>query len=288
MKKHDFAIYNGKKIRITDFTYLSSNRAFKYGDGFFESIFSFYENVPLWEYHYIRIKNAFNDYGMYLPAYFNNTYFLNEIVRLLRSNKFFGKVYSRISFFREDNGKYTPQKKSKVSYFIEQQFLGQKKFEINTEGLILGKFTEYRKPINRWSKYKKISADIFVFASIYKETQGFDDVFILNEKGKIIETTNTNIFCLKEDGHIYTPSVESGCVDGVMRRAVIEILKSEGLKIIEVDGLEEKDFSKTEELFLTNAVNGIKWVKAFKNYRFFKKISVELVKKLNEKYFRQQ
>ncbi len=284
MKKTDFVLYNGEKLRITEPVFGVTNRALKFGDGFFESVLSYYEDVPFWGYHYGRIKNAFHDYEMKSTAY-SSKYLLNEILRLSKSNKFFGKVYTRISFFREDKGKYAPEKNTKISYFMEQRFLGQQKFELNTKGLLLDNFTEYRKPVNRWSKYKKISADLFVFASIYSNTHGFDDVFIINDKGKIIETTNSNIFCLNENGKVYTPSVASGCVAGVMRRVIIDLLTNKGIDIVEVDGFDETDFENAEELFLTNAISGVKWVGAYKDKRFIKDLSVSLIEDLNSIYF---
>jgi len=284
MKKTDFVIYNGNKFRITDPVFGIENRAFKFGDGFFESVFSYFDEVPFWGYHYSRISNAMHDYDMPGKLIPSSTTLLNEILRLSRSNKFYGKVYTRISIFREDRSKYLPDKNTKISYFLEQKFLGQDKFTLNTEGLRLGKFTEYRKPINKWSKYKKINSDIFVFASIFADKQGFDDVFIINANGKIVETTNSNIFCLNEDGKVYTPSIESGCVSGIMRRVVIDLLKSEGIAVIETEGFDDTGFSNTEELFLTNAISGIKWVGAYKDKRFIKDISRKLVEKLNSLY----
>ncbi len=284
MKKTDFILYNGEKMPITDPVFGVTNRAIKFGDGFFESVLSYYEEVPFWGHHFERIKNAFYDYDMKTSTY-SSKYLLNEILRLSKSNKFFGKVYTRISFFREDTGKYAPKKDSRVSYFMEQRFLGQQTFEINPKGLVLGCFTEYRKPVNRWSKYKKISADLFVFASMYSATYGFDDVFIVNDKGKIIETTHSNIFCLNENGKVYTPAISSGCVAGVMRRVIIDLLTNNSIEVVEVDGFEETDFEKAEELFLTNAIQGIKWVGAYKDKRFVKDLSVFLTEKLNTIYF---
>ena len=69
-----------------------------------------------------------------------------------------------------------------------------------------------------------------------------------------------------------------------MRRVVIDLLKSEGIAVIETEGFDDTGFSNTEELFLTNAISGIKWVGAYKDKRFIKDISRKLVEKLNSLY----
>ncbi len=284
MKLTDFVIYNGKKYRITDKLFGVYNRALRYGDGFFESVISFYDNVPFWGYHYTRIKEAFSDYEMETEDFLRSNYFLNELDRLRKSNKFFGRVYSRISFFREGSGKYLPGDDVKVSYLIEQKFLGQGGFKLNKKGLVVDVFSEYKKPVNKWSAYKKISAELIVIASMYASKNNFDDVLILNEKGNIIESTNSNVFCLSKSGVVYTPSLNSGCVKGVMRSVVLELLRKKGFKVVETDNFLMDHIREADELFLTNAVTGIKWVKAMGQKRFLKDLSLSLVRMLNEMY----
>jgi branched-subunit amino acid aminotransferase/4-amino-4-deoxychorismate lyase len=284
MKLTDFIIYNGEKFRVTDKIFDINNRALRYGDGFFESVISFYDNVPFWGNHFTRIKEALSDYGMSTPDFLRSNYLLNELDRLRKSNKFFGKVYSRISFFREGSGKYLPNEDVRVSYLIEQKFLGHDGFVLNSEGLKIDLFTEYKKPVNKWAAYKKISAELLVIAAMYASSNGFDDVLIFNEKGKIIESTNSNVFVLSKSGNVYTPSINSGCVKGVMRSIIINLLKKNGIKVFEVDGLTMEHINEADELFLTNAVVGVKWVKVLRHKRFLKDLSSRLVEQLNEIY----
>jgi branched-chain amino acid aminotransferase len=42
------------------------------------------------------------------------------------------------------------------------------------------------------------------------------------------------------------------------------------------------DIETADEIFLTNAIEGIKWILAFKNKRYYNKISKILTEKLNE------
>ena len=72
----------------------------------------------------------------------------------------------------------------------------------------------------------------------------------MNTEANYIETTNSNIFILKED-KVYTPPLTDGCVDGTMRNWVL-LQES----VIE-KSLNQIDVEAADEVFIANAINGI-------------------------------
>ncbi len=67
-----------------------------------------------------------------------------------------------------------------------------------------------------------------------------------------MEGTRSNIFFVK-DGHLYTPSLESGCLAGIRRRIVIE--KALELTIPFSEGVYyPEDLLNADEVFLTNSL----------------------------------
>ncbi len=50
---------------------------------------------------------------------------------------------------------------------------------------------------------------------------GVDEAVFLNERGELCEGTITNLF-LERDGRLLTPPVSSGCLPGVLRRALLD------------------------------------------------------------------
>src|SRR6202166_2369875 len=50
------------------------------------------------------------------------------------------------------------------------------------------------------------------------QNAGFDEVVLLNERGEVAECTAANIFCVHH-GHVLTPPLASGCLEGVTRAA---------------------------------------------------------------------
>jgi branched-chain amino acid aminotransferase len=86
---------------------------------------------------------------------------------------------------------------------------------------------------------------------------------VLNQYERIADTTIANLFFIK-DGQIYTPAIEEGGVAGVMRNYLITQFRNSGLKV-EEGAYTINDVEQGDEVFLSNAIHGIKWVKSFRN-----------------------
>src|SRR5690606_35689778 len=126
----------------------------------------------------------------------------------------------RFSVFRNGEGLYTPET-NKAGFLLEAQPLNQKIYAHNPAGLIIDVYQKHRKTTGPFSHMKSNNALLFVLASLYKKERGLDDVVILNQDGNLCESTHSNLFVWYKNG-LYTPALSEGCVDGVMRRAVIE------------------------------------------------------------------
>ena len=103
---------------------------------------------------------------------------------------------------------------------------------------------------------------------------------VLNDNDRIVEAISSNIFLYKNN-NLYTPSLDEGCIDGVMRRQILKIAKE--LKINVFEGMVNGNMLlQADELFLTNAIKGIEWVVAYRGKRYFNKATKEIVEQLNK------
>ncbi len=100
-------------------------------------------------------------------------------------------------------------------------------------------------------------------AALYAKQNWLDDSMVMNQYGRIADATIANIFAVK-DGTIYTPPLSEGCVAGVMRRFLLVDIAAEGHTMKESQ-FQLNDLLEADELFLTNAVQGIRWVRQFRN-----------------------
>ena len=127
--------------------------------------------------------------------------------------------------------------------------------------------------------FKNIHSQIYIQAAIYAQEKNIGDVLILNSNDKIIEATSSNIFLVSR-GDLYTPKLSSGPVGGVMRAAIINLAIGLDIKVFECN-LTPQELLKADEVFLTNAVQGIKWVSSYRTKRYFNKTANKLLDALN-------
>lgn len=270
---------NGKTIPADEPSLLSSNRSFRYGDALFETIRIANGKILFLAEHIKRLTNSMRFLKMENRQEFSVGLLGQQMADLSLKNgiKTDGRI--RLTVFRNQNGQYTPEINS-VSYLIEVEKINEKGFVLNPKGYSIDIFSELRKSHNKLSNIKSANALIYVLAGIYKKEKMLDDCIILNESGGISEAISSNIFAVK-DKTVFTPPLNEACIDGIMRQKVIKIAKECKLTVYETPLL--PDFlQEADEVFFTNAIQGIRWAMAFKIRRYYNNTSKLLLEKLNE------
>ena len=236
------------------------NRAFRFGDGLFESIAVTKNTIPFLDDHWSRIASGAKVLSLELSQDFSKDFLQKSIIELLSLNSISGSAYARVMLFREGRGRYEPES-MRAGYLIETISLESEIFSLNEKGLSIGIYPDVLKSIDALSGYKTCSALVYVLASVHQSKEGWDDCLILNSRSNVCESTNSNLFIVKNN-IIYTPSLEEGCVNGVMRRQIISIAEKNDFTVSQT-ALELETIHAADEIFLTNAVSGIRWVKNF-------------------------
>lgn len=260
-----------------------TNRAFSYGDGFFETIHAYGTEAKHINLHYNRIIASLATLGMEAPSFLNAHMLGREITRLLNKNRLFSSVRVRVTFVRNTGGFYSPTDNS-VSIYIQGAPLPVDFYPLNTKGLVIELFTDIRKPINKLSPIKSCNAQLYVMAGLSMQQLGVDDCLIINDQNRIAEAMSSNVF-LVQGTKLYTPSLEEGCVAGVMRQVVLDLATHNGFKVDNQARIEPEQLLDADEVFLTDAITGIRWVVGLRQKRYFGVISKKLSKALNSSTF---
>jgi len=85
--------------------------------------------------------------------------------------------------------------------------------------------------------------------------EGFDDVLLLNESGHLAECTSANVF-LARGGKILTPPLSTGCLPGVTRDVLREVVPRAGFELVEED-LTTEDLSSAAEVFISSSTREV-------------------------------
>ena len=255
-----YILHNFDLLREEDFSLKINNRSFLYADGFFESIKVINSICFNLECHFDRIEKTAKFFKMDIDFSFSE---LKKILEsLIIKNAIIGGNL-RVVFYRESEGKYFP-KENKINFIAEIE-KSENSFTFNKNGLKLGVFTEMRKDKNKFSNCKTTNATISVLASIFAKESSWDDCLLLNIEDNIIESSNSNLFIAKGDMIITSP-LSGGCVDGTMRNFIKNKFD------VHEKSITKEDLFSADEVFLSNAIEGVKWVESFeeKKYQSYK------------------
>lgn len=278
MSNNLYINFNGFLYLEEEKVFTAKNRGFKYGDALFESIRLINGKPCCLEDHFIRLKKGMAVLKMH-SANISFKDLKDQMIKLIEKNhiKKGGRV--RLTVFRSGDGLYTPENEGK-SYLIEAVPFKDNDYTLNENGLSIDVYNDLRRHRNILSQIKTTNNIPHVLAGIFTKENDLDDCIILNDQARIVEALSSNIFLYKNN-NLYTPSLDEGCMDGIMRKQVLRIAKEMNINVFEgmVNG---SMLLQADEMFLTNAIKGVQWVVSYRQKRYFNKATKGIVLKLNE------
>ena len=87
---------------------------------------------------------------------------------------------------------------------------------------------------------------------------GYDEAIMLNYSGKVAEGSAENIFIVK-NGMVKTPPLDADILNGITRDRVIQLIRSDGVKLIEKN-ITVNELLKSDEVFMTGTAAEVKSV----------------------------
>lgn len=273
-----YLLFNDEFFTVDTPILTASNRSFKFGDGLFESMRMINNKLQFADLHADRLIAGMKALKMEGYTLLDDYFLRQKTADLVKKNKVNGNVRFRLSVYRGGAGVYTPEI-NKVGYVLEGIPLKTNQYDLNPKGLIIDVFDEMTKSVNKLSNFKTSNALLYVLAGIFKTQNRLDECIILNQHGFLCESISSNIFIVYNK-QIYTPALTEGCVGGVMRTAIMQLAKMNNIQLIEAQ-INPEILKEAEEVFITNATQGIQWVMGYGRKRYFNEMSKFLVAKLN-------
>jgi branched-subunit amino acid aminotransferase/4-amino-4-deoxychorismate lyase len=277
MQEAEFLSYNGRISKTGKPLISPDNRSFRYGDGFFETMKMINGKIVLEDYHFERLFMSLELMKFQKPANFTPANLREQVAELAQKNNHEKLARVRLTIFRGDGGLY-----DEIDHFphhlVQTWVLNPSIHTLNENGLILGIFKEARKTSDHFSHIKSNNYQAYTMAALWAKEQKLNDALLLNGHDRVADATIANIFIVK-DGVIKTPALSEGCVNGVMRRYLLQSLGKENIPVEETQ-LETDDVLQASEIFLTNAIYGIKWVKQLGDNGYTNQLSSLLHKKI--------
>jgi len=248
---------NGRFENETTPLLLTGNRGFKYGDGIFETMLVADGKIKNADLHFERLYRSLHLLEIDFP--FDKTLIEENISDLCQYNNL-SVAMTRLTVYREQPA---------AGYVIESAPIDKDIRELNERGWSLCIHPFVRKACDAYANIKSVNFLPYVMAERYREEKNADECLVLNAVGNIADGSRTNVFLIKNK-EVFTPALHQGCVDGVMRRRVIEQLKQAG-RVVKQTEVSAEMLEEADAVFVTNAVRGIKWIGDFNAVCFRKK-----------------
>jgi branched-chain amino acid aminotransferase len=250
---------NGKIISGDQPVLLASNRGYRYGDGLFETMKIMDGKILLANYHFERLFSGLSLLQFEKPLLFTREKISTDILRLCVKNKCTKLARVRLSVFRGNGGLYDDDKV--LEYLVECWPLNESVNQLNENGLVIDIYRDAEKSCDKFSNLKSANFLPYSMAALFAKHNKLNDCLVMNSNGSIADSTIANLFIIK-NGIVITPGLEDGCVNGVMRRHLLCELQVAGYQVQE-STISVNDVLMADEVFLTNAINTIRWVRQF-------------------------
>ena len=267
--------YNGNLVAFEDVKITPDNRAYKYGDSVFETIKVINGKLVFWEEHYFRLMASMRMLRMKIPMNFTLEFLEKEILKIVKVTNSNTTLRIRLTITRKDGGFYLPLT-NEVDYLIESReirFLTKDNYKVDL-------FKDFYLYFGHLSTIKTNNKLIHTLASIFAKENDLDNCILLNERKGIVEATNATLFLIKGNT-IKTPLLTEGCLKGIAREKVINIIESNNDYDIEETVISPFEIQKADEVFITNSIIGIQPITNYRKKTFSTDISKKLAMSLN-------
>jgi branched-chain amino acid aminotransferase len=271
--------YNGEIVN-QDHNSLQSNRAFLYGDAVFETLKIVNNRILFLEDHYFRLMASMRILRMEIPMNFTQEFIEKQVLDLATANHIGESARVRITVYRNSEGYYLPETNI-ISYLISVKPLDNQLYKIENNTYEVDLFKDFYISKQLLSTLKTTNKLINITGSIYAKENDLNNCLLLNEDKNVVEALNGNIFVLMGN-KLTTPLLSDGCLNGILRKQIIEILKNmEDIEFYE-QTISPFDLQKADELFITNTITGIQPITKYRKKEYRTSLSNELLIKLNQ------
>ncbi len=254
-----FINLNGKIIPNSSAGVPADARAFRYGYGLFETMLVRDGSIRLEALHWARLKAGMETLGIHgHPHFFKELSVATQKIISRNRHEALGRI--RVQVWPSSGGLYDGDAFS-AQYCIETFPLDADMLLLNENGLTIGIAAGIVKPADAFSHIKSCNALPYALAARQAKAARWNDALLLNQHGRIADSSIANVFWLS-NGVVCTPPLSEGCVAGVMRQHLLSLLPAWGYAVGELAATTQT-LIEAECIMLTNAVRGIRWVSAY-------------------------
>ena len=239
---------NGKYLRASDASINIKDRGLLLGDGIFETILYKNKNIFFSKLHFSRLKKSSK---IFFIEFSYKESFLNKIIQnLIKKNKLENNTLSiRITITRGKSNRgidieFTQKPSLIITLTKIENDLTMKPLKLNIAKI-------RRNETSLISQNKTLNYLDNIIAKKEAQNNKFDDALFLNSKNNVCCASTSNIYYL-QNGKFYTPPLNDGVLNGIIREKLI------AKKKVAVKSITLNNLRNCKEIFVTNSIFGVR------------------------------
>lgn len=228
-----------------------NDRAIQYGDGVFETMRFSNQSILYWTDHLDRLQRACKALQL-TSTTLTTEAVLSKIIQITKENNL---VEARIKVIvkRKTGGLFIPDT-NEADIIITCSPIKPASSIKNEAVFIKG----YKNHVHQLSAFKTLSSLKYIIAGLEVKNAHADEAIIVDIDGNVSECLYSNIFWIKNN-IVYTPSLETGCIDGIRRKQIIQFCQENQIPIL--IGAFPILHLKTADIVFNSNINGIAKIK---------------------------
>lgn len=242
---------NGTLLTAAEARIDPSDRGFLLGDGIFETMAAREGKLIFADSHFDRLSRGADTLGIKLP--YSIAELMSAATSLLAesNNSDQDRTAVRLTLTRGTGPRgLVPSSEANPTVLIT---CAQSPLPKETARAIIA--TGRRNEFSPTANLKTLTYLDQVLARQEADAGGADDAILLNTQDKVTCATAANIF-LWDSNTLITPPLSDGCLDGTVRRKVLEIASQSGIAAFE-ESITPSTLANVESAFLTNSLVGL-------------------------------
>lgn len=267
-----FIHYNGKIVPARSPIVGADNRGLRYGDGLFETMRVVKGRLVLRDLHLGRLFHGLSVLKFQPDPHFTAAGLESDILLLCDKMGITTSARIRLNIIRGPGGLYDPENHH-PRVVIEAWPLELPR-QLNDNGLVVDIYEAARKHYDVLANLKSNNYLPYALAALHAKENRLNDCLLLNTEGRVCDATIANVFWVK-NGAVFTPPLTEGGIAGVMRQYLLQEMAAGPIPVHEAP-LTPDLVETADELFLTNAIQGIKWVGQYRDSRYCNTIATTL------------
>lgn len=257
--------FNNQFYPVSTPLFLAANRAYRFGEGIFETMLWLNGRICFGTDHLQRLQNGMQLLGIQPPPHFTLAAVEDVVARLVQKNGHQQAARIRLSVTC-GNGMLNQFDEWGFEWLVESFEINILPTRFSQTGLTTRLFTGARKNTDALSAFKTASHLVYALAARHAVNLKLNDCIILNTGGMVCDSSIANLFMIKGN-EIITPSLSGGCIAGVFRKNLILKAPELGYSVTERD-ISPAELETAGELFLTNVIRGICSVGQFEDKQY--------------------